>query len=390
MNRFESVTRPLMWFMALLLVALAAGCGGGGGGRDPILGADVVGAGTIPGAPPGAILPGAVCPAGVSATIPTVTVTDPTSGNQFVTTSTSGVAGSGKLITANFSLAMSSATIDATSFTLAPVGGTVLTPASVGYNTTTHVATLTTSSALLADTSYTAIITTAVTSNTGTRLSCTYAWNFKTAASAATGLPPVNLGRATNFAVLAATSITNTQPTIVTGDVGSPSQTVPPTLTAGYTNYQNVGDQPLIDALADMQTAITDANSRTCSSNSGAIDFGGLSLAPGVYCVTGAINITGTLSLNAPGVYIFRTTTTLDTVASAIVQFTGSATKANTSVFWVPVGATTLGALTVFKGTIMTSAAAITLGAGALLQDGRVFSGSAATLSGNTITKPTP
>ena len=32
MNRFESVTKPLMWFLALLLVALAAGCGGGGGG----------------------------------------------------------------------------------------------------------------------------------------------------------------------------------------------------------------------------------------------------------------------------------------------------------------------------------------------------------------------
>src|ERR1035437_3968605 len=37
MSRFERVTKPLTWFTALLLVALAAGCGGGGG-RDPILG----------------------------------------------------------------------------------------------------------------------------------------------------------------------------------------------------------------------------------------------------------------------------------------------------------------------------------------------------------------
>lgn len=29
MNRFDSITKPLMWFMALLLVALAAGCGSG-------------------------------------------------------------------------------------------------------------------------------------------------------------------------------------------------------------------------------------------------------------------------------------------------------------------------------------------------------------------------
>jgi hypothetical protein len=39
MNRFESVTRPLMWSMALLLSALPAGCGGG----DPILGVGSLG-----------------------------------------------------------------------------------------------------------------------------------------------------------------------------------------------------------------------------------------------------------------------------------------------------------------------------------------------------------
>ena len=29
MNKFDSFTKPLMWFMALLLVAFVAGCGGG-------------------------------------------------------------------------------------------------------------------------------------------------------------------------------------------------------------------------------------------------------------------------------------------------------------------------------------------------------------------------
>ena len=32
MKKFDSVSKPLMWFMAILLVAVAAGCGGGGGG----------------------------------------------------------------------------------------------------------------------------------------------------------------------------------------------------------------------------------------------------------------------------------------------------------------------------------------------------------------------
>ncbi|MDP1717180.1 MAG: hypothetical protein Q8L40_03805, partial [Burkholderiales bacterium] len=50
MKKFESYSRFLMWFMALLLVALAAGCGGGGG-KDPILGvgAGVGGGGCLPG-----------------------------------------------------------------------------------------------------------------------------------------------------------------------------------------------------------------------------------------------------------------------------------------------------------------------------------------------------
>ena len=32
MNRFENVTKPLIWSMALLLTAVVVGCGGGGGG----------------------------------------------------------------------------------------------------------------------------------------------------------------------------------------------------------------------------------------------------------------------------------------------------------------------------------------------------------------------
>ncbi|UUZ62503.1 hypothetical protein LP417_21040 [Polaromonas sp. P1-6] len=105
MNKFKSYSSARPWFMALLLSVLAVGCGGGGGGRDPILGTD--GAGIIFVPPQGAnvIIPGAACPV-ASATIPTVIASDPTSGNQFATTSTNGVVGGGKLITATFSLAM--------------------------------------------------------------------------------------------------------------------------------------------------------------------------------------------------------------------------------------------------------------------------------------------
>ncbi len=208
---------------------------------------------------------------------------------------------------------------------------------------------------------------------------------FTVTAGAAPGAT-INLGGATNFGVLAGNSITNNSggTTLVTGDVGSPSQTVDPVQVAGFVNYKS--GLPLTQALADLQTAITDANSRTCDVNSAAgIDLGGFTYGPGVYCYAGAISITGTFTMNGPGLYIFRTTSTLNTTANSIVALNGGATAAN--VFWVPSGATTLGANSVFKGSIMGQSSAITLGDGASLQNGRVLTGSAATLRNNVITR---
>lgn len=212
------------------------------------------------------------------------------------------------------------------------------------------------------------------------------------------GLPPVppvvpvpvgasvNLGGAAGFAVLAGTSITNNAggTTLVTGDVGATSQTTDPVLAAGFTNYKS--GAVLTTGLADLQTAITDANARICDQTSAAgIDLGGLTLPPGVYCFAGPISITGTFTMNGPGVYIFRTASTLNSAANSIVALSGGATAGDVS--WVPVGATTLGANSVFKGTIMAKSAAITMGANATLLNGRVLSGAAVTLNNNQITK---
>ncbi len=205
-----------------------------------------------------------------------------------------------------------------------------------------------------------------------------------TAAPAVSG---INLGGAARFAVLAGTSITNNAggTTLVTGDVGAPSQTTDPVQAAGFTNFKS--GAILAQGLADLQLAVTDANSRPCTVTSAAgIDLGGLVLTPGVYCYAGAISITGTFTMNGPGLYIFRTTSTLNSTANSIVALNGGATAAN--VFWVPVGPTTLGANSVFKGTILGASAAITLGDNTSLQDGRVLTQAAVTLNNNKITKP--
>ena len=196
----------------------------------------------------------------------------------------------------------------------------------------------------------------------------------------------VPLGTATTFAVLAGNSLTNNSggTTFVTGDVGSPSQTTPPAMAGGSTNYSS--GPVLAGALNDLNLAIADANSRACTVNSASgIDLGGLTLPPGVYCYAGPINITGTLSLNGAGVTIFRTTSTLNSAANSIVALLGGATADN--VFWVPSGATTLGANSVFKGTVLAQSSAITLGDTATLTNGRVLSGNAVTLRNNVISR---
>jgi len=215
MKKINSYSSARLWLAALLLSALAVGCGGGGG-RDPILGAG--GATVVPFVPPaGAIIPGAACTAAVGPTIPTVTFSDPTDGNPSVTTSTSGVANSGKSITATFSLAMNPVTINAATFTLAPVGGASLIPVSVNYNA--NVATLTTASALLPDTSYTAVIQGAVTSAAGTPIGCNYVWTFKTAAVNAISPAAINLRSAATFGIASRAGLTSTGVTVVNGDV---------------------------------------------------------------------------------------------------------------------------------------------------------------------------
>ena len=206
---------------SVLCSALLAACGGGGGGRDPILGTG--GAVSVLPVPPGAILPGAACQV-ASATVPTVTATDPSNGNSSAPTSTAGVAAGGKAVTASFSLPMNAASINATSFALAPQGGAILVPASVSYNAATRVATLTTTSSLLSNTSYSAVIQSSATSAAGTSVGCPYAWSFKTALVAGTGPAPVNiLASASRYGVFGGSAgMTNTgNQTVITGSAGN-------------------------------------------------------------------------------------------------------------------------------------------------------------------------
>ena len=218
------------------------------------------------------------------------------------------------------------------------------------------------------------------------------------AGSCASGNLP--LGSAASFGVLGGTALTITNPTSVTGDVGSPTiipAVGPSTLVGTMYDSSPASELTVIStAVTDMQTGINCALARPCNFNYAvATDFGGMTLAPGVHCVAAAMSVGSNLTLSTPGVYIFRSTGAFTTVASVVVTFGGAANAANSSVFWVSTGAAsnvTIGATNVFLGTIMVGnlgdPGAATVGANTTLLPGRVLSTNAVTLSTNTIAIP--
>lgn len=383
--------RPLL--AALMLSAVAAGCGGGNdAGRDPILGTG--GASAILVAPPGAILPGATTlGSSCNVTGPRVTATDPTNGNQLVTTSTSGTANSGKLVTASFNSAINPATVNAATFRLAPTGQVPLVPASVTYNAATKTATLITSSALLPNTPYTVVIEGSVASDAGTPIGCGYAWDFKTAAAPSAGLQTVNLDCAADFAILAGSTVTNTGPTVINnGDLGlSPGSAVtgfpPGTINGGTIR---VNDVKANNAKLCLTTAYNDAAGRTTAPISLSGNIGGQTLAPGLYKSTSTLEISsGDLTLAGPadGIWIFQIASTLTTTAARQIILSGGAQAKN--VFWQVGTSATLGTTSDFKGNILADQS-VTLNTGAVLNGRALTRIAAVSLDSNTVTKPAP
>ncbi|MCY0876041.1 MAG: ice-binding family protein [Firmicutes bacterium] len=202
------------------------------------------------------------------------------------------------------------------------------------------------------------------------------------AASASTVTAP-QLGAASQFALLGQT-ISNSDPTFVSGDVGfgAGGITSAPTITNGASFASDAEYQSATLALVG---AISEADSQLPTST-GNLDISGQTLSPGVYAFSGAGNIVASpsLTLSGAGVYIFQISGAFNTVAGTVITLENGATACD--VFWVVGGATTLGANTQFEGTIM-SPAAITVGANSTIV-GRVLSETATTVSTDHITVP--
>ncbi|KAI9807436.1 MAG: hypothetical protein M1833_000181 [Piccolia ochrophora] len=199
----------------------------------------------------------------------------------------------------------------------------------------------------------------------------------------------INLGTAAAYGVLAGQRVTNTGPTMITGDIGvNPGTAVtgfPPGTKSGVIHSADGSARTATD---DARTAYNRAAGATPpTALSG--DLGGKTLVAGVYKFGSDAQLTGRLTLNGENkgnaVWIFQIGSELTTASAASVNLIGGAQACN--VFWQVGSSATLGSGTAFKGTIL-ALTSISVNSNVQTDGGLYALNGAVTLISDTISRP--
>lgn len=189
------------------------------------------------------------------------------------------------------------------------------------------------------------------------------------------------LGTAGSYSVLGHTTVVNTGGTTMPGDlgisIGGAPVGFPPGSVGPPGTIRNAGDSL---AAQNANTAAFGFIDQGCDTTyAGTKDLVGSNLVAGVYCAD-AFTLTGTLTLNGTGVWIFKS------AASLITSGTANVVGGNPcNVWWREVSSATLGTNTSLIGNILASTS-ISLQTGANLNGRALAQTGAVTLDNNTIT----
>jgi hypothetical protein len=206
-------------------------------------------------------------------------------------------------------------------------------------------------------------------------------------AGAATAPP---LGSAASFAVLAATTVTNTGLTVVNGDLGL----WPGTSVSGFgpgtvTGSQDIDDTAAQTAQTDLTTAYTNAAGQPATTT-GVSSIANETLTPGVYNAASSLLVNGTVTLDGQGdanaVFIFQVGSALTAGSATTISLMNGAQACN--VFWQVGSSATLGTGSIFAGSIL-ALTSITVTTGDTVDGSVLARNGAVTLDDDTITAPT-
>jgi hypothetical protein len=204
--------------------------------------------------------------------------------------------------------------------------------------------------------------------------------------SALAAAASVGLGTAAPFSVLGGSTVTNTGPTTMWGNLGlSPGSSV--TGAPHVLGQTHVDDAVAIAAKNDLTTAYNGAASRPSNGSAGT-DLAGQVFLPGVRTASSSLLLSsGSVTLDAQGnpdaVFIFQIGSTLITGSNTSVSLINGAQACN--VFWQVGSSATLGTGTSFVGTVM-ALASITANTAATIHGRLLARNGAVTLDTNTIT----
>ncbi len=169
----------------------------------------------------------------------------------------------------------------------------------------------------------------------------------------------VNLATAGPFVVLGGSTVTNTGPSVLNGDLGlSPGTSLTgfglPAVVNGATH---ANDAVAAQAQADLTTAYNVAAGQPipAGNNLTGTNLGNRTLTAGAYRFSTSAQLTGALTLNAQGnpnaQFVFVIGSTLTTASASSVIMTNGASPCN--VYWKIGSSATLGTGTAFKGNLM-------------------------------------